>query len=123
MSDSAMTPVIYTRGLQNSGTWSATSGVYKDTGGFIAFLGGNVGFYSTTASTTAQPGPFVSNNSNSTSTTRPTDVRQAIPFNTANANNSARIYGIPPASGAGAAGTARVDRRGRVAAEKGRKLK
>ncbi|MEO5957527.1 MAG: prepilin-type N-terminal cleavage/methylation domain-containing protein [Opitutaceae bacterium] len=99
MSDSAVTPVVYTRGLQANGTWSATSGVYKDTGGFIAFLGGNVGFYSTTAPATNAI--FVSNNPTSTSTTRPTDIRQAIPFNTATTNNSARIYGIPPTSGAG----------------------
>ena len=96
-----MTPVIYTRGLQNNGTWSATSGVYKDAGGYIAFLGGNVGFYSSTNPQVTPPGVFVSNNPVSTSQTRPTDVRQAIPFNTANANNSGRIYGIPPTSGAG----------------------
>jgi prepilin-type N-terminal cleavage/methylation domain-containing protein len=96
MSDAATTPVIYTRGLQANGTWSATSGVYKDTGGYIAFLGGNVAFFSTTA------GAFVSNNPTSTSTTRTfTDVRQAIPINTSNATLNARIYGIPPPAGAG----------------------
>jgi prepilin-type N-terminal cleavage/methylation domain-containing protein len=99
MGDNPMTPVIYTRGLQTTGTWSATSGVYKDAGGFIAFLGGSVGFYTTTNPTTNAI--FLSNNPTSTSTTRPTDVRQAIPFNTSNSNNSARVYGIPPASGAG----------------------
>ena len=95
MGDNPMTPVIYTRGLQTSGTWSATSGVYKDAGGFIAFLGGSVRFYTTTNPTTNAI--FLSNNPTSTSTTRPTDVRQAIPFNTSNSNNSGRIYGIPPA--------------------------
>jgi prepilin-type N-terminal cleavage/methylation domain-containing protein len=98
MSDSATTPVLYTRGLQNSGLWSATSGVYKDTGGFIAFLGGNVAFYSNVQTANS---PFFSNNPTSSSTVKPQDIRQAIPFNTSNANESARIYGIPPPSGAG----------------------
>jgi prepilin-type N-terminal cleavage/methylation domain-containing protein len=98
MSDPATTPVIYTRGLQNNGTWSVTSGVYKSTGGFIAFLGGNVAFYPNVQTANS---PFYSNNPNSTSQTRPQDIRQAIPFNATNAANSARIYGIPPPSGAG----------------------
>jgi len=98
MSDSARTPVVYTRGLQSNGTWSATSGVYKDTGGFIAFLGGNVAFYNNVQTPNS---PFYSNNPTSTSQTQPVDIRQAIPFNTANTAQSARLYGVPPASGAG----------------------
>jgi prepilin-type N-terminal cleavage/methylation domain-containing protein len=103
MSDAAHTPVIYTRGLQTSGTWSATSGVYGATGGFIAFLGGNVGFFPNTNN----PAVFYSNNPTSTSRNKQPNIRAAIPFNTSNANNSARIYGIPPTSGAaGMIGTA-----------------
>lgn len=98
MSDSARTPVIYTRGLQANGTWSATSGVYKDTGGYIAFLGGNVAFFNNVQGANS---PFYSNNPTSTSQTKPQDIRQAIPFNTAATAQSARLYGIPPASGAG----------------------
>lgn len=98
MSDPATTPVLYTRGLQNSGLWSATSGVYKDTGGFIAFLGGNVAFYSNVQTANS---PFFSNNASSSSNTKPQDIRQAIPFNTSNTNESARIYGVPPPAGAG----------------------
>lgn len=98
MSDSARTPVIFTRGLQANGLWSATSGVYKDTGGYIAFLGGNVAFYNNVQGANS---PFYSNNPTSTSQTKPQDIRQAIPFNTAATAQSARIYGIPPASGAG----------------------
>jgi prepilin-type N-terminal cleavage/methylation domain-containing protein len=99
MSDPATTPVIYTRGLTAQGTWNVTSGVYKDTGGFIAFLGGNVSFY---PSITTASSPFVSNNPSSTSTTRPIDIRQAIPLNgTAASATSARLYGIPPPSGGG----------------------
>ncbi len=100
MSDPATTPVIYTRGLQNTGLWSETSGVYKSTGGYIAFLGGNVSFFPNTTNS-PNPSPFLSNNVNSTSTTRPVNVLQAIPFNTSSANLSARVYGIPPTSGAG----------------------
>lgn len=36
------TPVAFTRGLQTDGTWSATKGVYGDSGGFIAYLDGSV---------------------------------------------------------------------------------
>ncbi len=95
MADAATSPVAYTRGLQANGTWSTTSGVYKDSGGYVAFLGGNVTFYPNTSQI------FTTNNAASTSGTKPTDVRQAIPFNASAPNNSARIYGIPPNTGAG----------------------
>jgi prepilin-type N-terminal cleavage/methylation domain-containing protein len=98
MSDPATTPVLYTRGLTAAGTWSATSGVYKDTGGFVAFLGGNIAFY---ANVQGANSPFLSNNPTSTSRTKPQDIRQAIPFNATNAALSARIYGVPPPAGAG----------------------
>jgi hypothetical protein len=45
--------------------------------------------------------PFYSNNPTSTSQTQPVDIRQAVPFNTANTAQSARLYGIPPPAGAG----------------------
>ncbi len=45
MGDAPSSPVAYTRGLLTTGTWDPTSAVYKDTGGHIAFLGGNVQFY------------------------------------------------------------------------------
>jgi prepilin-type N-terminal cleavage/methylation domain-containing protein len=99
MSDKATTPVIFTRGLRQNGLWSPTSGVYRDTGGYIAFLGGNVAFY---PNIQGQNSPFYSNNPNSTSQTKPQNILQAIPFNPAAANTSARIYSInPPAAGAG----------------------
>jgi len=100
MTDPATTPVIFTRGLQANGTWSATAGVYRDTGGYIAFLGGNIAFYPNIS--TAATSPLFSNNPTSTSQTKPIDVRQAIPFNTVAASNG-RIYGIPPTTG-GASG-------------------
>lgn len=44
----ATTPILWTRGLQPDGTWSASS-PYGQTGGWIMFLGGNVAFYKTLA--------------------------------------------------------------------------
>jgi hypothetical protein len=84
-SDPATTPVVYTRGLQTSGVWSPTSGTYKDVGGYIAFLGGNVEFYTSTSS----PSPvFTSNNSGR----KTQNIQQAVPFTPV----AARFYGIPP---------------------------
>lgn len=100
MNDNPMTPVIYTRGLQANGQWSPTSGVYRDQGGYVAFLSGAVNFYPNLG--TAATSPLVSNFANSTSVQRPLNVLQAIPLNGAATNaNSARIYGVPPAVGAG----------------------
>ena len=102
MSDTATTPVVYTRGLQTAGTWNGTTnatniGVYKDTGGYIAFLGGNVNFYPNTT------GIFTSNgNGNS----KPTNILQAIPYSSVAANRS-RIYGVNSLIGS-AAGTVAV---------------
>lgn len=98
MSDSAMSPVIFTRGLMANGMWSQTSGVYKDTGGFVAFLGGNISFYPNVQGANS---PFISNNPTSTSQTKPQNVMQAIPYNATNPNASARVYVINPRSGAG----------------------
>lgn len=78
MSDPPTTPIAYTRGLQPNGQWDPDSGVYKDAGGFIAFLGGSVTFHTSTA------GLFTS----STSGRRVTDIRNAIP-------PTARIYATP----------------------------
>jgi prepilin-type N-terminal cleavage/methylation domain-containing protein len=99
MSDLPTSPVIYTRGLTTTGAWSATSGVYKDAGGYIAFLGGNVAFYPNIS--TAASSPLVSNIPTSTSQNKPTNILQAVPYNVATPANSSRIYGIPPTSGAG----------------------
>ncbi|MSU22761.1 MAG: prepilin-type N-terminal cleavage/methylation domain-containing protein [Opitutus sp.] len=82
-SDPSTTPVAYTRGLQaNTGNWSINSGVYKDIGGFVGFLGGNVEFYSSAATPAAI---FTSNNSGR----KIQNIQQAIP-------TTARLYGVPP---------------------------
>lgn len=78
MGDPATTPIAFSRGLTASGTWDATKGVYKETGGYVVFLGGNVVFYPDTVQ------KFVSNSSG-----RLVDsVLQAIPAGP----NPARIY-------------------------------
>jgi len=41
----ATTPLVYTRGLKTDGKWDATTGVYKDEGGHVGYVGGNVAFY------------------------------------------------------------------------------
>ncbi|MBL9188298.1 MAG: hypothetical protein JNK23_12505 [Opitutaceae bacterium] len=42
----ASTPIAWTRGLRSDGTWDPKSGAYGGEGGYIAFLGGNVQFFS-----------------------------------------------------------------------------
>lgn len=83
MGDPATTPVAYTRGLQSgTGSWDIDSGVYKDSGGFIAYLGGNVVFQASTANA------LTSN----TSGKKVTNIRNAIP-------PTAKIYAVAAATG------------------------
>lgn len=89
MGDPATTPVAYSRGLQADGTWngdatSSTVGVYKDTGGFIAFLGGNVSFYPSAAGVLT---------SNGAGASKPTNLLQSIPYSSTAANR-ARVYAV-----------------------------
>jgi prepilin-type N-terminal cleavage/methylation domain-containing protein len=45
LSDPSTTPVAWTRGLQTNGTYNNdTTSVYRNEGGHVVFLGGNVGF-------------------------------------------------------------------------------
>lgn len=95
MNNASTTPVAWTRGLMSSGAWNINSGVYKDTGGYIGFLGGNVSWYQNINN----PQVLTSNNSNR----KVNDVRQSVP-------TTCRIYGTPPkgssilSSAAGVAG-------------------
>ena len=84
MGDAPATPVAFTRGLQTTGRWDPVSGVYKDTGGHIAFLGGNIQFYPNVAETDTQL--------TLTNGTKGASILQAIPV-------SARIYATPPTGG------------------------
>jgi prepilin-type N-terminal cleavage/methylation domain-containing protein len=87
MGDPATTPIAFSRGLTASGAWDVTKGVYKETGGYVVFLGGNVAFYPDTVQ------KFVSNSSG-----RLVDsVLQAIPAG----DNPARVY----ATASGGTGT------------------
>ena len=96
MSDPPGTPVAFTRGLLAAGTWSAANGVYKDTGGHIAFLGGNIQFY---ANLTEAPSQLTLNNG-----TKGSSLLQALPYN-ANPASNPRVYGSPPAGIGTLAGT------------------
>lgn len=82
LSDPPTTPVAFTRGLQPDGSWDINSGVYKDTGGFVVFLGGNVVFYNSTVDAFTSP----------TTGRRVTDIRQAIPA-------TAKIYATSTSAG------------------------
>jgi prepilin-type N-terminal cleavage/methylation domain-containing protein len=84
MGDAPTTPVAFTRGLQTTGQWDGVSGVYRDTGGHIAFLGGNVQFYPNVTETDTQL--------TLTNGTKGPSVRQSIPV-------AARIYATTPSGG------------------------
>lgn len=79
MSDPATTPIAFTRGLNAQGNWERDRGVYRQEGGHIVFLGGNVQFYQSI------DGKLVNTHGKSTS-----DIRETIP---APANGNQRIYG------------------------------
>ena len=93
----ATTPVAFTRGLQSSGTWHGTNGVYGESGGFIAYLGGSVTFHKNLDA----PGQLVASNGQPTS-----NLLQALPFSaSATAQNpNPRIYADTTTGGLGAAG-------------------
>ncbi len=99
MSDGPTVPVAFTRGLLPTGLWSAENGVYKDAGGHIAFLGGNVQFYPNTSEAANQ---LTLNNGQKGS-----NVLQALPFNPTAASNP-RVYATPPAGVGTVAGTPAV---------------
>lgn len=65
---SATTPVAYTRGIVAStdGKWNATTGTYKDDGGHIVFIGGNVAFYKNLGGSTAGAGELINSNGSTT---------------------------------------------------------
>jgi len=96
LGDAPSTPVAFTRGLQAAGTWSATNGVYKDNGGYIAFLGGNVQYFPNVAEAANQ---LRLNNG-----TKGASVLQALPF-TAGSPTNPRVYATPPSGVGSLAGT------------------
>ncbi len=94
--DPATTPVAFTRGLLATGLWSPGSGVYKDTGGHVAFLGGNVQFF---PNLTEAANQLTLNNGH-----KGVSVLQALPYN-ANATLNPRVYATPPAGVGSLTGT------------------
>ena len=96
MSDAPGTPVAFTRGLLTTGTWSPDTGTYKDVGGHIAFLGGNVQFFPNVSEAATQ----LTLNSGR----KGVSLLQALPYN-ANAALNPRVYATPPAGLGTLAGT------------------
>lgn len=96
MSDAPSTPVAFTRGLLATGIWSAETGAYKDTGGHIAFLGGNVQFYPNLTEAATQ---LTLNNGR-----KGVSLLQALPYH-ANPALNPRVYATPPAGLGTLAGT------------------
>ena len=96
VSDPPSTPVAFTRGLLATGNWSADNGVYKDVGGHVAFLGGNVQFY---PNLTEAANQLTLNNGRKGSS-----VLQALPYS-ANTATNPRVYATPPAGVGTLAGT------------------
>ncbi|MDI1337922.1 MAG: type II secretion system protein [Lacunisphaera sp.] len=96
MSDPPGTPVAFTRGLLATGTWSADNGTYKDVGGHIAFLGGNVQFYPNVNEAATQ---LTLNNGK-----KGVSLLQTLPYN-ANPSLNPKVYAAPPAGLGTLAGT------------------
>jgi prepilin-type N-terminal cleavage/methylation domain-containing protein len=96
MSDGPTVPVAFTRGLLTDGTWSAENGVYREAGGHIAFLGGNVQFYPNTQEAASQ----LTLNSGR----KGSSVLEALPYSSNPASNP-RVYATPPAGVGSLSGT------------------
>ncbi len=97
MGDPPTTPVAFTRGLLATGLWSPDNGTYKDLGGHIAFLGGNIQFYPNLTEAASQ---LTLNNGH-----KGVSALQALPYNATPALNP-RIYATPPAGIGSLTGTA-----------------
>jgi prepilin-type N-terminal cleavage/methylation domain-containing protein len=78
MSDPATTPIAFTRGLNDKGTWDDAKGTYRSAGGHIIFLGGNVQYYQS-----------IDNRLVNTAGKATNDIRETIPVT----GGSQRIYG------------------------------
>lgn len=74
--DPARTPVLWTRGLETNGRWRAfgqeRSGIYGDSGGFVAFLDGHVAYYRDLAEEGGQLQHFVTG-------ARTANITEALP--------------------------------------------
>ena len=79
MTDPATTPIAFTRGLNAQGGWDRDRGVYRQDGGHIVFLGGNVQFYQS-----------IDDRLVNTQGKPTNDIRETIP---APADGTQRIYG------------------------------
>jgi prepilin-type N-terminal cleavage/methylation domain-containing protein len=91
----ATTPVAFTRGLTTAGGWDADKGVYRDTGGYIAYLGGSVTFHKNLDA----PGQLVASNSQPTS-----NLLQTLPYSAATGAQNPRVFADSTNGGIGVAG-------------------
>jgi type II secretory pathway pseudopilin PulG len=74
------TPIAFTRGLQENGTWNATAGLYGDKGGYVVYGDGHVTWFDG-----SKPAKFLKwDGSDYTS-----DMRQALPTGTRIENGGA----------------------------------
>lgn len=87
LGDAPTTPVAFTRGLLATGSWDAESGVYRDTGGHVALLGGSIQFHPNLTDPATQ---LTLNNGR-----RGGNVLQALPA--PGGAVTARVYATPPA--------------------------
>lgn len=96
MADPSTSPVAFTRGLEATGSWTKEKGVYKDEGGYIAYLGGNVVFYKDLLG----DNQITSSNGKKTS-----NILQALPYRGADSatNRNPRVYSSNEYHGVGAA--------------------
>jgi prepilin-type N-terminal cleavage/methylation domain-containing protein len=84
-SDRSVTPLAFTRGLNTSGVWTAAQGVYRDDGGHIVFVGGNVTFFRNLTG---------DNELTATNGARTANILQTLPFS-AGDGRTAIVYGTP----------------------------
>jgi prepilin-type N-terminal cleavage/methylation domain-containing protein len=90
-SDPSTTPLAYTRGLTQSGIWRGVGntdddpnlGTYKDVGGHVVFIGGNVQYFTA-----------IENNLTSTNGRQTSNLRETVPN-----RSTVKIYGRDEANG------------------------
>jgi prepilin-type N-terminal cleavage/methylation domain-containing protein len=96
-SDPATTPIAFTRGLTQTGSWSADTAVYKDEGGYIYFVGGNVSFFKNTGTSDGATGngELVDSSGTKTNNILKTFKNTRSAYSTAPVSNTTSTSGQP----------------------------
>lgn len=96
-SDPATTPIAFTRGLNTNGAWDLTAGAYKDDGGFIYFMGGNVARYRNLGTTDGVDGDgeLIGTDGNKTNNILRTIKPSRSVYANGNTGNTAAANGVP----------------------------